>query len=359
MLKRILACGIEPRKTGCYPFALAPSLIPMKSSTLRALFSALLLLALLGGSGCPFPSAGGSATLASDVEPNDRPFLWKVEGHGHTAWLFGTMHVSDPRVTTLHPVVLDAFAEATYLATELDESPSNGALLAQTGMLPAGQSLPDVVGEDLAQGVHAYLQSRNMENPQIDRFRPWMVALSLAQIDAMPLLAHGQPLDLLLRKRAKDSGMEVGQVETIQEQIEVLAWGEEADQVHLLEVTLNKLLEEQRTGESSLQHLLMLYLEGDGDAMWDFALTQTDFEDPRQVGAWNALTTERNRRMAERIHRGLEDHPDSKRFYAFGTLHFLGPESVIARLQDRGYTVTRLSAETQSAVGTGNGEESK
>jgi len=359
MLKRILARDIKPRKTGCYPFARAPSHIPMKSSSLRALFGALLLLVLIGSSGCPFPAAGGSHGPASAVEPNDHPFLWKVEGHGHHAWLFGTMHVSDPRVTTLHPVVLDAFAEATYLATELDESPSNGALLAQTGMLPAGQSLPDVVGEDLAQRIHAYLKSRNMENPQIDRFRPWMVALNLAQIDALPLLAHGQPLDLLLRKRAKESGMEVGQVETIEEQIAVLAWGDQADQVHLLEVTLEKLLEEQRNGESSLQHLLQLYLEGDGEAMWDFALTQTDFDDPRQVGAWKALTTDRNRRMAERIHRGLEENPGSKRFYAFGTLHFLGPESVIARLQDRGYTVTRLTAQTQSAVGAENGEDSK
>lgn len=344
-----------PQGHGAILFSPALCLTTMKSTPFRVLFTALCLLASFSLSSCTHHP---SPISASDVVPNDKPFLWKVEGNGHTAWLFGTMHVSDPRVTTLHPVVLDTFAKANYLATELDESPSNGALLAQEGMLPAGQTLESMVGSEMTESIHAYLKSRSMDNDHIDRLRPWMVALNLAQIDAMPLLAHGQPLDLLLRKRAREQGMEVGQVETIEEQIKVLAWGEEDDHVHLLGITLEKLLEEQASGESSLHHLLDLYLKGDGEAMWAFALSQTDFEDPRQVGAWQALTTDRNRRMAQRIHQGLEENPQSKRFYAFGTLHFLGPESVIARLEDRGYTITRVTAPPQSAA-VANGEDSK
>jgi len=298
----------------------------------------------LAANACTHVETTGGAVVA-----NEHPFLWKVEGHGAEAWLFGTMHVSDTRVTTLHQVVTDALAAADYLATELDESPANGAKLAQQGMLPDGSSLKDLLTPELYRGIHDYLQSRGMDNQQVDHMRPWMVALQLAQIDAIPLLQDGQPLDILLRKSAREAGKEVGQVENIDEQIAVLAWGSEEDQIHLLQVTLAKLLEEQASGSSSLEHLLGYYLSGNGEEMWQFALGETDFEDPLQVGAWQALTTERNRRMATRIERLLEEDPTVKRFFAFGTLHFLGPESVIARLRDHGYNVERIVPQREEA----------
>lgn len=299
---------------------------------LLALLCLPLLLLACGGEPAP------------QVEPSP-PFLWEVEGEGTRAWLLGTMHVSDPRVTTLHPLVEEVLAQAQALSTEIGESPSDGAKLAKAGMLPEGESLADILSPATYETLHGYLALRGMSDPRIDRMRPWMVALQLAQLDAIPLLQGGKPLDLVLRDRARDAGLALGQVETIDEQIAVLSWGDQATQVHLLEVTLDRLQAELTAGESSLQHLLALYLAGDDETMWDFALSQTDFDDPLQVGIWEELTTVRNRRMAARIHEQLQAEPGKARIYAFGTLHFLGAGSVVEDLRARGYRVSRVRPE--------------
>jgi len=114
------------------------------------------------------------------------------------------------------------------------------------------------------------------------------------------------------------------------------------EQVHMLSISLDKLIQEQAEGVTSISKLRSLYLAGDADALWDFAISETDLDDPIQNAWMNAILQERNLRMAQRIHARLEEHPGKATFFAFGTLHFVGPNSVGEHLKSLGYTVTRV-----------------
>jgi len=272
------------------------------------------------------------------------PLLWKVSGNGAQAYLFGTMHVSDPRVTRLHPAVNAAFEGVDAFYTEAGEStPAAGAKMASAGMLPDGLSLRKLLPPATWAELDSYLQSRGFGRAEAhDGHRPWFVALNLAQIDAIPLLQGGQALDFLLTARAKASGKEIGAVETIEEQLAALTIGTLEDQIHILQITLTKLREEQANGVSSVQQLLELYIAGDPDALWNFAMAETDLEDPVQKRAWEAITLVRNRAMVARIDAKLQASEGRSYMFAFGSLHFAGPDSVVEGLRALGYEVTRI-----------------
>jgi uncharacterized protein YbaP (TraB family) len=302
-------------------------------------WSALLLAA------CSLVACGGE-TPSAPTATASAPLLWEVVGNGAHAYLFGTMHVSDPRVTKLHPDVEAAFASADAFYTEAGEATATaGARMTQAGSLPQDLSLRGILPPRTWQELDSYLKSRDFGDASaLDRFRPWFVSLQLAQIDALPLLKHGQALDFALTARAKQDGKEIGAVETLDEQIAALSVGDMEEQVHMLDITLEKLRAEQASGITSVQKLLDLYVAGDPDAIWAFAMEEVDTSDPVQDRAWRALTTSRNRVMTARIHAKLKSSAGRTFMFAFGSLHFCGPDSVVEGLRALGYEVELIRA---------------
>ncbi|MGB0952870.1 MAG: TraB/GumN family protein [Planctomycetota bacterium] len=315
---------------------------------LAAFLLGLPLLLLITACGQHEP--GPAVTGGFDASELDHPsFLWRVEKGDVEAWLFGTMHFTDARVKTLSLEVEDALARADAIFTEIEETPALGAKMAQLSRLPAGDTLENHISKELHNKLVSYLKLRGLPGTMVDQFRPWMANLQISQIDAIPFTSQGAKLDVELMHRAQREGLEFGTIETVEEQIASLTAGTEADHAHMLNVTLDKLLEEIGAEKSSIERLLDLYLAGDEVALWDYALSETDLNDPVQAAWMKSLLTDRNLRMASRVHARLKNKPGSKTFFAFGALHFIGPESVGEHLRSLGYSVTRVPHRPRTA----------
>ena len=65
---------------------------------------------------------------------------------------------------------------------------------------------------------------------------------------------------------------------------------------------------------------------------------------------YEALLPKRNVNMAVRSARLMEDYPEKSYVFAYGTLHFIGRDSVPDLLREQGYTVTRLLAPPDNEV---------
>ena len=52
----------------------------------------------------------------------------------------------------------------------------------------------------------------------------------------------------------------------------------------------------------------------------------------------------RNKIMTERVSKLIQTSNDSKLFFAFGVLHFVGDNSVVQYLREKGHTVERVTA---------------
>ena len=89
-----------------------------RSTLLRIGFFALLALA-----GCDDDARG---------EPYSDARLWRIERDGaEPSFILGTMHVTDPDVTTLSPAIEQAFDGAGTLAVELTMDATTQAKLAK------------------------------------------------------------------------------------------------------------------------------------------------------------------------------------------------------------------------------------
>ena len=290
--------------------------------------------------GSVFISCSGGALAPSVTEQN--PLLWKVTSENNTSYLFGTMHVADPRVTTLAPAVEAAFAASDAIFTELKESQIElSGRVTVEGRLPEGTYLSDLISADMYAKINELVESNKMVMNMVNSWRPWMVGMYLQMIDAMPYM-QGIALDMQLTNRAREEGKEVGGIETIDEQLAALAFGNEEDQIKLLGIAIDSMIEKADNEISDIELMLNDYLEGDIDGLWEFANAELLDASQLEKDAFDALLTVRNDNMADRINKRIKANPESVTFYAFGALHFAGPQGVGELLKGMGYEVERV-----------------
>lgn len=330
---------------------------------------ALLLLALLGLA--PAPSAQDAdldamvealtATLeeaqaAEDeapIEPMARPYLWRVEHEGVPSYLFGTIHIPDPRVTTLPDNVNAALESVDGLFVEI---PMDMATMgrAMAGMvLPGDKTLRDVLPPALYERVDAYLRTRGASIAAFQKFQVWAIDQVLATLDLAEQMQQGAPLDMQLWARAGERGIDRGGLETVEEQLDVFTSLSEAQQVRLLEMNIEEYEKAFAEGRSLIGDLTDIYLTGDLDLLMDEMAAYASEDDEISKLLERKLLVDRNLRMTERILETLEENPGKSYFFAVGAAHYPGDFGLINLLAEEGYATERLVVEAEELLPAG------
>jgi len=286
---------------------------------------------------------------APKPEPPEFTFLWKVEKEGFaTSFLFGTMHTPDPRINSLHAGVKKALneADAFFTEVEMDKMDALEAQVMEVAMLPPGETIEAMLGEEGYDDLANVLRPHGLPPGMLNRMRPFMVEMTIGQLELLPLLAQGgKPLDERLYAVAMHKGMEVGGVETVEEQIHVIAEVRtDAEVLNSLKILLKDELARDPREPSSIAQLTEIYLSGNESHMESFMRAEMDFDVPGTERFFNALIPERNVNMAKRSAKLMNEHAEKAYVFAFGAMHFLGKEGVPQLLRNHGFTVTRLHA---------------
>lgn len=294
------------------------------------------------------PAQYAAVRAEADVVPDGRGRLWRVEKPGVApSFLFGTMHLSDPRVTALPPAAEAAFAAARSLVIEttdvLDPAKMTQAMLAhpELMMFTDGGSLPALLDDGERAAAEAALKERGIALAAVQKMKPWMIA-AMAAMPACEAArkAAGEPvLDVLLAQRAGERGLPLHGLESVVDQLQAIA----SLPMHL---HVRGLIETLKLGdgvEDVMETMLALYVAGDIAAVWPFfrvALPSGSAAEEEGYAAFQeAMIVTRNRTMADEA----APHLDAGgAFVAVGALHLPGAEGVIALLRERGYAVTRV-----------------
>ncbi|MDT8405597.1 TraB/GumN family protein, partial [Sulfuriflexus sp.] len=113
--------------------------------------------------------AGPAVTFLPATAPGfDKGILWQVESaNGKSSYLFGTIHVDDPRITDLHPSIRKAIAHSRSMTLELIPDPQTLQASMSRMFFSDGQTLQQVIGAPL------YKQAVSVARRQIcDTFTP-------------------------------------------------------------------------------------------------------------------------------------------------------------------------------------------
>lgn len=277
---------------------------------------------------------------------NGQGLLWKIEKAGvEPSFLFGTMHLTDPRVITLPANAQAAFDGAGTVALEaldaLDEAKAAATLMSRPDliMFTDGRTLSSLIPEADRAMVEKALTDRGMPLIAVNAMKPWVVssAIALPACEMARKKAKAPFLDMKLAKDAKAAGKQMAGLETMLGQLDAM----ESLPLELHVAGLVDTLALGDTIDDMIETMIVLYTKGDTGMIWPL------FEavSPGKPGAAEGyaefekvMVTTRNHGMVESA-RPLVDQGNA--FIAVGALHLPGNDGLVELLRKAGYSVTR------------------
>lgn len=293
------------------------------------------------------PAAYDRIIAQGAATSNGQGRLWKLEKQGEkTSYLFGTIHMTDPRATVLPVAAQRAFDDSGTVVIEttdaLDQQKMMQALFQNSAltMLPDGKTLTSLLSSEDAALVGKALDARGIPPASVVKMQPWLLSAMVSE-PACELARQGvgiQVLDASLASKAKVEGKAVKGLETAMEQFRALA-------SLPLDQNLRGLVETLKLGDrvdDVSETMLGLYLRGEIGAIWpmlravapEAAGNAQDYADFQKT-----LIDSRNTVMADRA---IPILADGSAFIAVGALHLPGRDGLVEKFRQRGYTVTRL-----------------
>ena len=232
--------------------------------------------------------------LADDNWFNGEAKFWRVDRDGLSdSYLYGTAHVTDPRVLDMSTQARAAFFETKTLLVEIKDLEKSAAAAFQDAQLrdkiffTSGETLEKYLTSDEVKAIETRLATGTTPWFLAKRMQPWLVMglVGTSACENARRLDGKAVLDVQLQEDAEGQGKVIIGLETAKEQFLALAGVEFKKQVQALkEVALQSDLLDNLTAT-----LIDLYLEGDIGQIWPMLRTlapqgeddesnRTDFE---------------------------------------------------------------------------------
>ncbi len=291
------------------------------------------------------PAALAAIRDEAAATPNGRGLLWKIEKAGTApSWLYGTMHMTDPRVTHLPEDAQGAFAASALVVVETTEILDPKAMMAammkhpELTMYTGEETLFSGLSETDRALVENALEERGVPPASVQRMKPWMLT-ALVTLPACELARKADGvaiLDARLAKQAKQDGKDIAGLETAVSQLQAMA-------SLPMQFHIDGLIETLKLGDRMddvMETMTRLYAAGEVGMIWPlfrFVLPKEDAEGPGYAAFEERLIKARNRTMAENA-APLIDQGGA--FIAVGALHLPGEDGLVELLRQRGYSVT-------------------
>ncbi len=265
-------------------------------------------------------------------------FIWKATSSGGgTVYLVGSVHLLNADYYPLAPAFEDAFKASDLLVEELDmgemlTADSQMRMLTR-GMLPAGQSLDQLVSADTLASVAKALADLGMPLEPLKQFKPWMLAITLQSLASQKA---GFEADLGLDKHFYDAARKEGKtiqgLETLDFQLSRFDGMTREVQDRMLAETVKEL----ETTKTTFTKMANAWKQGDAETVEQQVLA--DLRSEPQM--YERLLVERNRAWLPQIE-ALFARPRPS-FVVVGAAHLVGVDGLLAMLRAKGYTVSQM-----------------
>ena len=259
--------------------------------------------------------------------------LWSVQGKNNTVYLLGSVHFLSQSEKL--PAAMDAaYRDAERLVMEIDMDDLDPAVMQQTvtelGLLPEGKTLESELGAKTYEKITVHARELGVDPLLLNRMRPWLAAITLVQFQLLKMgLDPNSGVEQRLTARAKTDGKEVTGLETLRQQLGLMANLSAAQQREFLLYSV----EDAERAVKEIDELIAAWRKGDIKAL--ARLLQESFD--KYPDIYRPLTVDRNRNWIPNIEGLLKQEDDY--LVVVGALHLVGKDSVVELLQDKGYTV--------------------
>ena len=283
-----------------------------------------------------FPSFLALALLAlSPAHAAPLHTLWTVKGKTNTVYLLGSVHFLSP-AEKLPDVIDSAYRDAEKLLMEIDmddlDPQAVQQLTVDLGLLPSNETLESQLGAENYAQVAKQARAVGMDPALLGRLRPWLAALTLVQMNLKEMgLDANSGVEQKLMTRAAADGKEIRGLETIQQQLGMLAGLPLQQQREFLLYSVD----DMERAKGDIDALIEAWRKGDTKALSQLLSEGLD----EYPDLYRPLTLDRNRQWLQSIENLLDDRDDY--LVVVGALHLVGKGSVIDLLQQHGHKATQ------------------
>ncbi len=269
--------------------------------------------------------------------------LFQLRGESTQLTLFGSVHLMKRNAYPLNAQIMRAFDQADTLALEVDLRAVTPQQLQQAflsrGLFQPGKNLATELSTATVQKIQAVLAARGLDFKDYARMKPWMFEQTLITQE-MQLLGFEPEsgIDSYFDQRARAQGKVIVQLESLDEQLDLLSRMPLADQELSLAYSLDSL--QSGSAQEELYGLVVDWLQGDIDNMYKDMMEPVRAY-PQLQAYMTAMFDDRNEKMAAKISAWIEQ--GGHYFVIVGAGHLGGPKGVVALLQQRGYRLEQLS----------------
>ena len=293
--------------------------------------SALFLAATLLGAS---PAMAQTATAAL---PDADPAIWVVKDPDTTIYLFGTFHALDGKSAWFNDEVKTAFDQAKEVVLELPPEEDKAKLqpiIMKYALDSSGKPFSDRLSPTAKAKYVKALADIGAPPTALDKFKPFFATLTLVMAGAQKQGYTAESgAEAVITKAAKDSGKPISGLETIDFQMGIFAGMSDAEQIKMLEETLDELDNLGPMFAEMNKH----WTTGDANG---FAKLMNEM-DAQSPAAYKALLTDRNATWAEWVQKRLEQ--PGVVFVGVGAGHLGGKDSVQEFLAKRGIKSARYT----------------
>jgi len=279
------------------------------------------------------------ASSSVDAEPAEGPALWRIADKDTTIYLFGAADALPPEADWRSEAVVTAFDAADRIILETDESPQAQQnlpqVIQQLGVFRDGRTLSGVLTDAQKEEVGAVTQSFGAPLQALDALKPWLASIQIGALNAQQQGYTSWTSGLAqLREDAVAAGKPVAYLEesraVLLQTINALP---EETHVNMLMTAARQ----TRDKPTQAAEVVPLYLSGNTDALAERYHGEGQWAD--EV-LYDALLVQRNNAWAARIET-LLDLEEGVIFFAVGTGHVLGKDSLVIMLNESGASIIR------------------
>ena len=269
----------------------------------------------------------------------DKSLLWKVYGNGikDTSFLYGTIHMIEKKDFVVSKILKSKLkkSEALVMEINLDLDDKSKQFVRENALYPSGKSIKDFVNEEDYLFFQSYLKdSLKMNGLKIkicEMMRPFY-AQSLIMADQMKKTESYEKTFHKLAKKKEKLGLE-----TIQEQMTILAGGE-------LQTQVNEFIKEMKKGkldtDNEMAKLVQFYKNQDVQGLYNEMIASMEKEGGKMGGVTKEdFLDNRNKRWIPKL---VQLMNTKTIFIAVGAGHLAGENGVIQLLRNQGYIVSPI-----------------
>jgi len=281
-----------------------------------------------------FTTELGLHAKSTAVQQTRQSCLWSIQSQSNTFYLLGSLHVLRQDAYPLAAAIAKAYADCRKIVFETDiaamQEPAMQAKMLQLGLYPQGQNLLPNLDGHTRQLLARKMTELGLPLEQFVRFKPWFLALTLTTVELQRMGFNPiYGLDLHFFNKARTDAKEIGFLEPVELQLNLLGNMVKKDQ----NAFLNQTLKDLEVVNELAADLVKFWKAGNADGLHQ--LLFKSFKDYPAIH--DRLLIQRNKKWVKEIEGLMRENKNV--LFVVGAGHLVGPESVVDLLKRRGYKV--------------------